>query len=95
MSSTKRFKRSGKSASSTSEGSVAHHKDKPTLELELESIQSTTVQEVSVSSSVEGPVLPEDSTLVCLSARFSRTLQKNKLQPSSTRRAVRMVGYIH
>lgn len=87
----------GKTTSSTSEGSPSTHtKDKSSSsthvpELDLESLQSATVQEASASSSAEGPVIPKDNVLATLSARFSRNLNKNKLQPTASRRAVRMV----
>lgn len=94
--SKKTLKRHGKSASSTSEGSPSPGKDKSSgsaqvAELDLDGLVSTTMQEVSVSSSIEGPELQKDNVLVCLSTRYSRNLQKNRLQPMASRRAVRMV----
>jgi hypothetical protein len=88
----KTLKKPGRSAS-TSEGGLKSdsspgHKERMHVQLDLESLQST-LQEVS--SSVEGPVVQQDNVLARLSARFSRNMNKNKLQPSSSRRAVRIV----
>lgn len=79
-------KRSGKGT-----GNGATHKSSAVPELDLESLQPTTAQEASASSSAEGPVLPKDNVLATLSARFSRNWAKNKLQPNASRRAVRVV----
>eukprot|EP01127_Copromyxa_protea_P011477 TRINITY_DN2883_c0_g1_i1.p1 TRINITY_DN2883_c0_g1~~TRINITY_DN2883_c0_g1_i1.p1 ORF type:complete len:1558 (-),score=280.57 TRINITY_DN2883_c0_g1_i1:34-4707(-) len=88
----RKLRKPAKSAS-TSEGKASEspsHRDRQVPELDLESIAST-VQEVSASSSVEGSVLPEDTVLARISARYSRNLHKAKLQPQASRRAVRII----